>query len=68
MSNMLLYFGKLFSLHPEDAKFGITRLDLIPASHRGLKTETEVPSCMLGRDDSVVLSQVSFYAFMRFRS
>jgi hypothetical protein len=64
MSNILSYFNKLFSLHSEDTKLGITRLDLIPASHRSLQTEAEVSSCMLGRDNSIILSQVSFHAFM----
>lgn len=63
-SNVLLYFNKLISLHSEDTKLGITRLDLIPTSHRSLQAEAEVSSCMLGRNNSIVLSQVSFHAFM----
>ena len=50
-------------LHSEYTKLCITGLDLIPASHSSLQAKTKVPSSVLGRNDAIILQQISITFF-----
>ena len=47
------------TLHPEHTKLGLARLNRVAAAHSSVERQAEVPACVRGRDDAVVLENVS---------
>jgi len=47
------------TLHSENAKLSLARLNRVAAAHGSVEGQAEVPACVRRRDDAVVLEDVS---------